>query len=192
MPLGPPTIPIFESALISHGLVGSSTAQLATGCSNGLQQYMAGAGCTTISIDVGTLGAGVGFGFGIILPQPVLTGAMTSFFASFLIGGPFSPVTASAISFGISNSLLGAIVNTINAGVGVGVGKVQCIPNGTGGALFTAAFLAAGMTGSMIPSLGQAVGGALDSVIASALGVVAIVGSPNILPGGGIGFGNVS
>jgi len=192
MPLGPPTLPIFQSAFLSHGLIGPGTAQLAVGCSNGLQQYMT-VGCTTISIDVGTLGAGTGFGFGIVLPQPVLTGAMTSFFAGLLIGGPFGPVTASAISFGISNSLsTSALVNTINAGVGVGAGKVQFIPNGIGGNIFTAAFLAAGMTGPMIPSLGQAVGGAMDSVIASALGIVAIAGPPNILPGGGVGIGTVS
>lgn len=192
MPLGPPTIPIFEAFFISHGMIGVNAAQLATGCANGLQLYMSGAGCTTISIDVGTLGAGTGIGFGIFLPGPLLVGVMSSLFVGSLIGGPFSPITAEAISLGISSSLSTAIINTVNAGVGIGAGKIQCIPNGTGGALFTAAFIASGMTGSMIPSLGQAVGGALDSVISSALGVVAIVGPPNILPGGGIGFGTVS
>jgi hypothetical protein len=48
------------------------------------------------------------------------------------------------------------------------------------------------MTGSSIPSLGQAIGGALDSAISSAQGVVAIIGPPSILPGGGIGFATVN
>jgi hypothetical protein len=192
MPLGPPTIPIFQAALASHGLVGSGSVQLATGCANGLQLYMSGAGCTIISIDAGTLGAGTGIGAGIILAEPLLSGIMSSMFLGFLLGGPFSPVTADAISFGVCMSLATAVISTINAGVGVGAGKVQCIPNGTGGLVFTGAFLATGMTGSMVPSLGQAVGGALDASIASALGVVAIVGPPSILPGAGIGVGTVS
>jgi len=191
MALGPPTIPIFESFFISHGMTGTGMSQLAIGCANGLQLYMAG-GCTVISIDVGTLGVGSGFGIGMILPGPLLAGIMSSLFVASLIAGPFSPITAEAISFGISSSLLTANINTINAGVGVGVGKVQCIPNGTGGTLFTAALVSSGMTGSSIPSLGQAIGGALDSAISSAQGVVAIIGPPSILPGGGIGFATVN
>jgi hypothetical protein len=191
MALGSPSIPIFQAALASHGLIGSNTIQLATGCANGLQLYMSGIGCTTISIDVGTLGAGTGIGFGIILAQPLLSVNMVSTFLGFLLGGPFSPITADAISLGICSSLAIASISTFNAGVGVGAGVVKCIPQGVGGTVFTSAFLASGMSGSMVPSLGQAVGGALDASIASALGAVVIVGPPSILPGGGIGIGQV-
>jgi hypothetical protein len=191
MALGPPTVPIFEGFFISHGMTGVGMSQLAVGCATGLQLYMTG-GCTVISIDVGTLGVGSGIGLGMFLPGPLLTGIMSSLFVASLIAGPFSPITAEAISFGISSSLLTANISTINAGVGIGVGKVQCIPNGTGGTLFTSALISSGMTGSSIPSLGQAIGGALDSSISSAQGIVAIVGSPNILPSAGVGFGQIS
>lgn len=192
MPLGPTTIPLFQASLIANGITGTGVVQLATGCSNGLQLYMSGAGCTTISVDAGTLGAGTGVGIGITLPQPTLSATMASFFLGLLISGTYGPSTADAIASGICNSLLTVTVNTVNAGVGVGSGKVQCIPNGTGGALFSAAFLAAGFSGTMAPSLGLAVGGALDASISSASGFVVIAGSPSIYPGGGVGTAVVS
>lgn len=187
MPLGPSTTPIFQASFAANGLVGTGITQLSSACSDGLQLYMSGAGCTTISIDAGTLGAGTGIGIGIILSQPLLSATMTSFFLSLLIGGTYGPSTADAISTGIRNSLLIATINTVNAGVGIGTGKVQCIPNGTGGAVFSGALLAAGLSGSMTPSLGQAIGGALDASIASAFGFVVIAGPPSPLPGGGVG-----
>jgi len=192
MALGLPTVPIFQAFFASHGLTGSSSSQLAGGCADGLELYMSGAGCSTISIDVGTLGTGTGFGFGIVLAPPLLSSTMSAMFLGLLISGPFSPITANAISFGICTSLAIASINTNNVGVGVGTGKVQCIPHGIGGLIFTGAFLSSGMSGPMIPSLGQAIGSALDATIASALGIVVIAGPPNILPGAGIGIAQVS
>ena len=192
MPLGPSTIPLFQASLIANGITGTGVTQLANGCSDGLQLYMSGAGCTTISIDVGTLGAGTGVGLGITLPQPSLSATMASFFLGLLISGTYGPLVADAIASGICNSLLTATVNTVNAGVGVGSGKIQCIPNGTGGAVFSGALLAAGFSGSMAPSLGLAIGGALDASIASASGFVVIAGSVSVYPGSGVGTSTVS
>lgn len=192
MPLGPSTIPIFQASLIANGITGTGVVQLSSACSDGLQLYMSGAGCTTISIDVGTLGAGTGVGFGITLSQPSLSSTMASFFLGLLMSGSYGPSIADAIASGICNSLLTVTVNTVNAGVGVGTGKVQCIPNGTGGVVFSGALLAAGLSGSMAPSLGQAIGGALDASIASASGLVVIAGPPSIYPGGGLGSAVVS
>lgn len=193
MPIDPgTTLPIFEGALASHALIGPGSIQLATGCANGLFMYMTAGGCTTISIDVGTLGAGKGTGVGIVLPYPALSSVMSATFLAHLIAGPFSPVTADAISMGISMSLALALVNTINAGVGIGAGKVQCIPTGAGGGIFAAAMLSAGMTGKMVPPLADAIGMALDAVIPTAQGVVVIAGPPNIIPGAGVGVGTVT
>ena len=192
MPLGPPTIPIFQASLIANGITGTGAVQLSSACSDGLQLYMSGAGCTTISIDVGTLGAGTGIGSGIILSQPSLSSTMASFFLGLLMSGSYGPSTADAIASGICNSLLTAVVNTVNAGVGIGTGKIQCIPNGTGGVIFSGALLAAGLSGSMAPSLGLAIGGALDASIASASGLVVIAGSLSVYPGSGVGTSTVS
>jgi hypothetical protein len=191
MPINPgTTTPIFLAALIANGLVGPGTSQLATGLATGLSQYVQ-AGVIVTSIDIGTLGAGTGIGPSIVLNPNILIPAMTASLAGHGIIGSLMPAQANAISFGISASLALGIVQTINTGVGIGAGKLQLIPNGSGGTLFVAGFKAAGMSGSMANNMGLAVGLALDAVILSALGVVIIVGPPNIVPGAGIGIGKI-
>lgn len=191
MPIDPgTTTPIFTAALIANAQIGPSASQLATGLAAGLFQYMQ-SGVTVTSIDVGTLGVGTGVGPSITLSEGVILPAMTASLAGHGIVGPMMPFQANAISLGISASLALAIVQTLNPLVGLGAGKLQLIPNGSGGALFAAAFKEAGMTGSMASNMGSAVGSGLDTVIASAIGVIVIAGPPNIVPGAGIGIGKV-
>lgn len=192
MPVDPgTTFPIFQGMLASNGILGSGSTQLANGLANGLFQYVS-TGITVSSIDVGTLGVGTGVCAGVILPPTTLLGALIPLMIGHSISGPMSAPLANAISMGVSVSLASATVQTVNPSVGVGTGKLQLLPLSTGGAVFSAAFEQAGLVGAMSPALGNAVGMAMDSVIALALGVVVISGPPSLLPGSGVGSGKIT
>jgi len=191
MPIGPgTTLPIFTAALLANGLVGSGTKQLAAGLAMGLFQYTQ-TGVIVTSIDVGTFGAGTGIGPSIVLLPTILLPAMTDSFIGHGIVGPFMPAQANACAYGISAALALAVVETVNPLVGVGAGKLQLIPNGTGSVIFPQAFTQSGATGSMSAKMASAIGLALDAVIASAIGIIAIVGIPSIVPGAGLGNGKI-
>ena len=192
MPVDPgTTLPIFQGMLSSNSIVGQLSGQMSAGLSAGLSQYVSSA-ITVISIDVGTLGAGTGIGAGIIIPSSTILGTLTAMMVGNGITGTFAAPLSNAASNGISVSFAGAILNTVNPSVGVGAGKIQIIPLGLGGGIFAGAFAAAGMTGMMAPALGNAVGLALDSVISSAVGIIAIVGPPSIIPSSGSGLGKIT
>jgi hypothetical protein len=191
MPIDPgTTTPIFTAALVANVQIGSNVGQEATGLALGLFQY-AQSGVTVGSIDAGTLGVGTGIGPSIILPEPVLLAALVASFLGHGIIGPMMPLQANAIALGISASLAVATVQTLNPSVGLGAGKLQLVPTGSGSVIFPAAFIQAGMTGPMATNLGVAIAQALDAVIASATSVIAIVGPPNIVPGAGVGIGKI-
>jgi hypothetical protein len=181
---------IFLDTLEANAQIGPSVTQFATGLALGLLQYLQ-AGITVTSIDAGTLGVGQGICPTIVLSEGLLLPAMTASLAGHGIIGPMMPAQANAISLGISVSLVAAQVQLTNPLVGIGVGKLQLIPNGSGGGLFAAAFKTAGMMGTMSTNLGLAVGLGLDAVIASAIGVTALVGTPNIVASAGPGIGKI-
>lgn len=186
MPINPGiTTPIFDAMLVGHGLAGVGTPQLAAGLALGLFQYMQ-IGCQVLSINTGTLGPGVGAGIGILISEPVLSEILLAALLGNGIIGPFSSSMADAIASGIALSLATAIMTTTSSTVGIGAGKLQCIPNGSGTAVFTESFIASGMGGMMIPPFAAAIALAMDTVIATSLGVLAIVGTPNIIPSVGI------
>ena len=192
MPISPgTTIPIFTNALSGNALVGKSAVQVATALSTGLFNYVK-SGVVTTSIDSGVLGAGTGIGPTVILPSATILPALIANMAVHKIVGLSSPQLANAISIGVSLSLAGAIVNTINSSVGVGVGKGIFVPTGAGGGLFTAAFISSGLVGLFSPSMATAIGLALDSVIASAVSIIVIAGSPSQVPSTGIGTGTIN
>jgi len=191
MPMDPGTLtPVFLSQLISVGLIGPSTIQLATGLANGTSIYAT----TTIifqSVDVGTLGAGVGLGPGPTVP-PLIIPAMIGSFLSHGILGPFSIPTATGIANGMMLAFKLAIVQTVAAGVGLGAGVGFCIPNsGASAGIFFTAFQAAGMLGPSTIQLASAVAVGLDLVLPATIGPVAVVGPPNIIPGAGTGIGKL-
>ncbi len=191
MPIDPgTTTPIFTACLLSNGQIGPGIGQLAAGLALGLFQY-AQAGISVNSIDAGTLGVGTGIGPSIILSQPLLLQSLLASFTGHGIIGPMMPAQANAVATGMSASFALALVQTLNPLVGVGAGKLQLTPNGTGSVVFAAAFLQSGLGGPQSSKLATAVGLALDAVIATAIGVIAIVGPPNIVPGAGIGIGKI-
>jgi len=189
MPIDPGTTqPLFLSQLAANGLVGPGTPAFATGLATGFYQYLT----TSIgvhSIDVGTLGVGTGIGVGLLLPESAILEVLEPMLSGFGILGQKTPDMANAIAAGISISLGAAIVQTANPTVGIGSGKVQLIPEGTGATTFVEAFSAAGMLGSKSESLASAVGTSLDALIALTLGVIVIVGTPSIVPSTGFGTG---
>lgn len=191
MPMDPGTLtPIFLANLISVGMIGPSTIQLATGLANGTSLY-ANTAIIFQSVDVGTLGAGVGLGVGVIMP-PTIVPAMIGSFLGHGIIGPFSIPTATGIANGLQLSFALAIVQTVAAGVGLGAGFGFCIPNpGASVGIFTTAFIAAGMIGPSSVQLASAVAVGLDMVLPTCTAPVVVVGPPNIIPGAGTGIGKL-
>jgi len=191
MPMDPATLtPVFLSQLISVGLIGPSTIQLATGLANGTSIYAE----TVVqfqSVDAGTLGAGVGLGASVTVP-PTIIPAMIGSFTAHGILGPFSIPTATGVANGMMLAFKLAIIQTVAAGVGLGAGVGFCIPNpGASAGIYFAAFQAAGMLGPSTIQLASAVAAGLDLVLPTSIAPVAIVGPPNILPGAGTGIGKL-
>jgi hypothetical protein len=184
------TLPLFEAGMAGNSLIGSEVTQLATGLANGISIYVQ-SGLIVESIDAGTLGAGTGIGIGISLPEPTILAAISSFMSGEDILGQMAFPLASAIAFGISASFGIAQVSTINPTVGVGAGKLQLVPVGTGAAIFASAFAGSGLIGTSSPRLSSAVGAGLDSIVAASIGVITIVGSPSNIPSSGLGIGRI-
>jgi len=191
MPMDPGTLtPIMLLNLVSAGMIGPSTIQLATGLANGLSVYATTA-IQFQSVDAGTLGAGTGLGVGIIMP-PTIVPAMIGSFLGHGIIGPFSIPTATGIANGFQMSFALAVVQTVSAGVGLGAGFGFCIPNpGASAGIFIAAFTSAGMVGPSAAQLASACAVGLDIVLPTCVAPVVVVGPPNILPGAGTGIGKL-
>lgn len=182
---------IMRVSLFGVGLVGSGSNQLVAGLTDALCTY----GTTAMSvktIDSGTLGVGKGMGIGVILPQPILMVSLLASLPSEGIAGLSMPQVALGTSIGYSIALSTAIVSTFHPSVGTGSGKVQIFQNTVAAiGIFTKSFISAGMSGSMVVPLATAIAKGLDAVLPSAIGVVAITGSPSVAPSGGVGFGNL-
>ena len=192
MPIDEGTLrPIFVNSLAAAGISGQHSVVLAGALASGLSRYLVGS-IAVISTDVGTLGAGTGTGFGLTLLPAVIYPAVLSMLSAGLIIGPHAPNLADGISNGVSTSLAGAAINTINSSVGVGTGVISIVPDSTGGVVFSASFLSAGLVGPYSPSMGLAIGIAMDQVISSATGFVVIAGPTSPYPSSGVGVGELS
>ena len=184
-------IPVLSGSLVSNGIVGPNSFQLATGLATGLSEY-ATTGIIVESIDVGSLGAGIGSGVGVIL-DPAVFGSMNAAFISYAIVGLFGPVLATAISDGFTQAFLQAIVSTISAGVGIGSGEAVLVPDpAVSVASFLSGFASAGLIGSSMPQLAEAVASGLDQVLPTSTSTLIIAGPPSVFPGGGTGVGILS
>lgn len=190
MPLNPSTTtPMFLAALTSANVVGQGAAQLAAACAAGLQAY-ATSGVQVVTIDVGTLGSGTGVGSGLVLPPPAASSAMIAAFSAAGIVGTHAAPTATAIGLALAQALAAAIVQSVHAGVGVGSGIIQLIPNpGVSVPSFIAAFTGAGLAGVSASQMATAVAAGVDSSLPSVKGVVVISGAGSMYPGSGAGKG---
>jgi hypothetical protein len=192
MPLDPISVgALVRTGLLSAGAIGTGSGRLTLGLTNALCTY----GKTAMNvgtIDIGTAGAGKGIGIGVLIPQSILFTALSGFLPGHGISGLSMPQIALGVSIGYSTALSTAIINTLHPSVGVGTGKLQITPNTTAAVgIFTAAFLSAGMTGTAAPRLATAIAKALDSVLPTAIGIIAIAGPPSIIPSSGIGSGKL-
>jgi len=144
------------------------------------------------TVDVGSVGSGTGVGVGIILAPPVLIGSLTSAFEGAQIRGSLRQSLIVAISNAVSDTLKLALINTVNAGVGAGTGKVTLVPNPTASVpLMVANFFGLALVGVSSPVLASAIARGIDQVLPSAIGVIAIAGTASPSPGIGTGIGKL-
>lgn len=183
------TAPMFLSALTSASIIGQGAAQLAYACASGLQAY-ASFGVRVFTFDVGTVGSGIGVGSGVVIPPPAATGAMIAAFTGAGIVGTHAAPTATAIGLALCQAMSQAVVQSNHAGVGVGSGVIQLVPNpGASVPAFITAFTGAGLVGVSSAQMATAVAIGVDSSLPSAKGVVAISGAGSLYPGSGTGIG---
>lgn len=192
MPLDPFSINAFlEPALLSAGSLGTGRTNLSMGLSTGLSLYST-TQVTVNSVDVGTAGVGVGTGIGIIVP-PSFPLSMIGYFQSNNMNGIFSPVIANAIAVGFMEAYALALINTASASVGVGAGVATLSPNPSVSLdIFYSNLISFGISGQQARSLASAVSGALDTTLPLCTGVLAILGTPSIVPSAGSGVGKLS
>lgn len=182
---------MIRSSLAAANIRGTGSTQLALALTLALCKYGTSA-MNVMTIDAGTVGVGKGTGFGVWIPQPLLMTSLTSNLPARGIAGVSMPQLALGIASGYSSALSMAMISTVHPSVGVGTGKLQILPNTVAAiGLFTDAFLASGLLGSAAPQLAAAVATALDNVLPSAIGMVAITGSPSSSASSGVGKGSL-
>ena len=182
----PTSVGILSSQMAAAGLVGPGSAQAALAYGNGLT--LALRAVTVVTADVGTVGVGVGTGVPVLVP----TVAVNIFLASLASSGVLGPsATQMGTALGLSLSLIMATATAFTAHpvVGTGAGVMSVIPNGSSFSIISAAVAAAGMTGVASGNMITAVSLAFETCMPLAVGPIAIVGPPSIIPGGGVGTG---
>lgn len=187
MPITPAATPVMMGALLGAGLIGSQTPQLASGVVNGVCKWVKTV--TVIAPATGTLGGGQGIAQ-LVVPPPTLMGPLTQGFAAMQILGPMSPLLIAGLANGLSQVFAQGTVLTTHVAVGVGGGTVKFTP-GAPGPILTKGMQEAGMTGDGPVKMGGAIGIALTSVFSALTLPLVVAGSPNIVPGAGVGFGKI-
>lgn len=190
MPLNPPSLTsgFMVPNLISVGNIGTGVPTYALGLSIGVCQYMAIAKVTTV--DTGTAGVGVTV-IPLIVPPPLLQGALYQGFSSMGILGQMAPLHIQGLTTGFVTgwtSLALLIVQHSSVGTGAGVAKLvapTAVPLMIGG------LASVGMTGEGPTKIGTAIGMALDITFSSYVQPVPIVGSGSPVPSAGVGLGAV-
>lgn len=188
----PSTTAILKVNMASVGLIGSQQGQLASAIANGFVNYITSA-VRVATADVGILGGGTGIGPGLILSPPILISSLIGTFAGAGILGPLQIPLVTAIANSISQALLTAGIRSNHPSVGVGSGiVVTLVPNNpTHITSMIQAFKAHKMQGAMSDPLATAIATGIDISLPVSRGFVGIVGSPSIVPSGGVGIGSV-
>ena len=192
MPLNPPALSagFIAPNLISTGNLGTGVPKLAMGIAIGVCQYLTVQSKVT-SVDVGTAGAGATF-FPLIVPPPLLLGALTSAFAGTGILGVAAPQFIAGLTTAFTTGWTAlAFLQITHPTVGVGAGVAKIVGPSAVTAMITG-FSAMGMAGPGPAKMATAIGIGLDTTFASFVQLaVPIVGSPSIVPSTGVGFGTV-
>lgn len=178
----------------ANGILGSSSPQLASALANGITtNILATANVTTV--DAGTLGAGVGNSKVIGINSGDLKPMMIGMFAAQGMLGTHSAPLASAISDAFCIWFLAGnqtITSHAGVGLGVGTGKVIGLTPAAMEGILVGMLASSGILGIYSPKLAKAVANSIvPHILAMGMVITPIVGNPNILPGGGAGFGKV-
>lgn len=187
MPITPAAAPQLAGALAASAQLGMKVPDFALGVTIGLSKWVQTV--KVIAPSSGTLGVGQGI-TPLVVPSPVIQQALFPAFASFAILGPMSPLHIMGLSNGLNLVFLQGLCLTTHPTVGAGGGVVKFTP--TPAAPFLIEGLASvGMVGGGPVKLAGAIGMGLNTVF-SALSIPCVVaGPPNIVPGAGVGFGQI-
>lgn len=189
MPITPAGVTgIILPNLTAATLIGTGTPQLASGVGSGVSQWTPQIIVQTI--DAGSLGVGSGGPLPVVIPPPSMLGAMTAAFASFGLLGVSAPLLITGLSNGLVQAYLQGLIKTTHPGIGVGAATATFRAPPAGPVMITG-FKSAGMKGQATEQLALAVGQALDTVFASLVIPVPIVGSASPTGGSGTGVGNI-
>lgn len=188
----PVTIPGIVGAvspnLLAVALIGTDVPKLSLGVANGTANWVSQ--ITVQTVDAGTAGAGSGGPLPVVVPTPLLQGAMTAGFSSNGLLGIFSPLLITGLTNGLVLAFAQMLIKTTHAGVGTGSG-VATFRAPPASVAMVAGFKSAGMVGDATERMANAVGLALDTTFASLVIPVPIVGSASPVGASGTGVGKI-
>lgn len=191
MPLNPPalTAGFLVPNIVSTGNIGIGVPKFSQAVAVGVCNYLTIQTKIT-SVGTGTLGAGATI-FPLIVPQPLISTSMLQGFASVGILGPMAPLLIQGLSTGLATGWLAlALLNIQYPNVGVGAGVAKFVGPSAVPAMIQG-FASLGMVGEGPTKTAKAIGIGLDTIFAALVLPVPIVGSPSIVPSGGVGIGMV-
>lgn len=190
MPLNPPTLAtgFIAPNLLATGNIGAGMPKLAMGVAIGVCQYLAQA--KVVTVDVGTLGVGTSI-MPLIVPNPLLQGALFAGFASMGILGPMAPLVITGLTNGlVTGWVVLALLQTNHPLIGTGAGVARIVAP-TAVPAMIGGFASMGMIGDGPVKTATAIGIALDSTFAAFVEPIPIVGPSAPVSGAGVGFGTV-
>jgi hypothetical protein len=191
VPLNPPALATAFLApnLLAVGNIGMGMPKYAMGVAMGVCNYLT-IPAKVVTIDTGVLGVGTSI-MPLIVPPPLLQGALYSGFSSMGILGPMAPLLINGLTNGLTTGWLAlALLQTNHPGIGVGAGVARIVAP-PAAPFMLAGFASMGMVGDGPVKMATALGIALDITFAAFFEPVPIVGSPSPVGGAGVGFGSV-
>jgi len=191
MPLAPPALAsgFLAPNLASVAHIGPGMPKFANAVALGTTFYLTGAAKVSTTA-AGTLGVGATV-VPLIIPPPLIQVGLTTGFQAMGMLGPMAPLTIQGLTQGLAQGLaaLALIVATHpNVGIGAGIARItgpSAVPS------MILGFKSAGMKGQGSDNAAKAIGIGFDTIFAAYILPIPVVGTPNIVPGAGPGFGTV-
>jgi hypothetical protein len=191
VPLNPPVLAtgFIAPNLLSVGNIGMGMPKYAMGVAIGVCKYLT-IQAKVVTVDAGSLGVGTSI-MPLIVPPPLLQGALYSGFGSAGILGPMAPLLITGLTNGLTTGWLAlALLQTNHPGIGLGAGVARIVAP-TAIPIMLAGFAAMGMVGDGPVKMATALGIAMDITFAAFFEPVPIVGIASPAGGAGVGFGSV-
>jgi hypothetical protein len=189
MPISPAqTVAVLVPSLASVAMVGMGVPKFSMGLGIGLSTWTPTIAIQTV--DAGTLGVGKGIPVPILLISSVLQANLHIGFASQGLLGVLEPAFVLGLTNGLVQLYAQSLTNTVHPGVGLGAGVATFNPSPAVGHII-AGFSALGMSGEGPTKIAMALAMALENTFRMLILPQPIVGPPNIVPGAGVGTGNI-